>query len=1600
MRTINERVFSQSSNKKLVISILLSAFMVLGSFAIVFDAAGSSNSAMSSNSSGVFATSSALVSNSLIPNVTISGTLPYIPQGAVQLSSINLSQTTSIFVGLKLQNNSALNSYLSQVSNPTSILYRHYLSHEQFVHFFEVNDSVYNSVASYYSSMGLTVVQGNDHGYLQVTGTLMNLQKAFNTTFAMFKTSLGEFYFNLNNISVPNSLFPYINTAIGFNNYPYFAPSLLLNPSLGTNLSTEISQLKSGSGNGIGLANAEPPYTPYATELAYNETGLISRGINGQYITIAVTDAFGDPTSISDLLAYDALYNMPANNSYQTVYPYGQPAPVSTVEGSVVGLWEVESALDIQMAHATSPNANIVSVISPDADYTLTQSLVYAITNQLANVISNSWGAPEPEIGNEAQYFHPFAKEAAATGITVLAASGDQGSAGYDTSVPRSVMWPSDDPYVLAVGGTSLFMNGTVNTGLSNPLNGPPAVPEVVNPTGWSNETAWDGYTGGGYSILFAKPSWQTGQGIPTSGKYADRRGVPDVAADAMFAGNLFIFNGVVAGSYAFGGTSFASPLWAGVIATADSYELDYGNGNLLGFVSPTLYSIFNSPAYHKAFHDILYGYNGPNGLFNATPGWSPVTGLGSPNVGFLSHQLTIMTYSAGVKGDYTSAHAMGISANIMTVIPSTLYGSATDYAYINVTLSDNTQIMVGYTVSAANPDGSWFYSIIPASSVFGSEGYITGPSGSAGLNGTVNTFSIVRTSTQNVWAIEMNGKTLTDFGSNADSTGYNLPTFSTSLAGDYSSLNELGPTIFSDLKFYKNSAWQSIPSVMSYESSVPLTGIFAPYTYTNPLGISYSDATGNITIGTGIAQSNGVTLFGTFIPVPPPTVLLTNPDYVTLYAQHVDSVATSGGTTFSMTTVFPTGQHNFNSYYLAPVEGPSSWAFESSQAMNTPLFLSENTPMNVNFFVALSSPASSDATGVVPVTVSVSVSANGMLIGTSSTTHNLSLSGNVQEYSISFYSLLSEIPQGSYISMIVSWYTASAEGTNIVYMVSPQTGSNYPISLSLPVFNPISITPPETYSSDGTHYIYSQIESPFGAYDLKAVNGTVGGISVPFTISSDNNYTFAVNSLDLPTGTDHFYINGTDLQGNVNTAISTFSVHTSKGKLTLSETGLPAGTTWYVNLTSSASIISLNGSSPTIIAYVPIGQYEYSIATANKMYRPTVYSQTVDVTTAGESISVQFEPVTYSVSFTEKGLPHGTYWYANITGIPVMGPGSSNPAQISYNLQNGTYGFTIESVNHNYAPNISSGNMIVQGASISISISFMQVKFSAIFAESGLPAGSTWYVNLTNGIENSTEAPYSNVFTLSDGSYGFTVSSSNSEYVPSISSGVVQIDNSNARQSIKFYAKSSSSQATFKENGLPQGTMWTMDLSDGQVLSSATNIITATIPYGIYTYTVSTPDKSYNGSSGEINIMSQITNVSVSFSPVLYNVQIIERGLAQNTLWAVQINDIAYTSNTSVISLELTNGTYTVAVENINGYSMSISQMMITVHGSSTPEFGVTFNQIHPSSSTSGASIIPLGSSLSIAAGGSAGTSGTAYIVAKKFGAKIVQGLKKLFGH
>jgi subtilase family serine protease len=251
--------------------------------------------------------------------------------------------------------------------------------------------------------------------------------------------------------------------------------------------------------------------------------------------------------------------------------------------------------------------------------------------------------------------------------VTVVGSTGDLGAANAACSPAerpvKEVGLYAADPLVLAVGGTSLNADRSTGaylseTGWNTPSAGPvsspapsPAGPSsspAPSPPGPSSSPAPSppeasgGYTeasGGGFSRLFPRPSYQ--DGVP--GTEASR-GVPDVAADADPRTGMTLAANEGAGKYLFfsaSGTSAAGPLWAGLIALADQYAR-----RRLGFVNPAIYRIGRSASYHQAFHDITTGNNSvtfPNETitgYQASPGWDAVTGWGTPNAQALIHLL------------------------------------------------------------------------------------------------------------------------------------------------------------------------------------------------------------------------------------------------------------------------------------------------------------------------------------------------------------------------------------------------------------------------------------------------------------------------------------------------------------------------------------------------------------------------------------------------------------------------------------------------------------------------------------------------------------------------------------------------------------------------------------------------------------------------------------------------------------------------------------------------------------------------------------------------------------------------------------------------
>jgi kumamolisin len=261
--------------------------------------------------------------------------------------------------------------------------------------------------------------------------------------------------------------------------------------------------------------------------------------------------------------------------------------------------------LDIEVVGAIAPGANIAVYFAPNTDAGFLDAITTAIhdTTNKPSIISISWGGPESSWTPQAMTaFDSAFQAAAAMGITVCVASGDNGSSDGVDDGANHVDFPASSPNVLACGGTHLKASGATITA------------ESV----W-NDGAQGGAGGGGVSNFFALPAWQKGLKLTlaSGGNQAlTMRGVPDVSGDAdPETGYDVRIDGT---DTVIGGTSAVAPLWAGLIARINSAK-----GSPIGFMNPQIYAATSS------LNDIR---TGNNGSYAAAAGWDACTGLGSPD--------------------------------------------------------------------------------------------------------------------------------------------------------------------------------------------------------------------------------------------------------------------------------------------------------------------------------------------------------------------------------------------------------------------------------------------------------------------------------------------------------------------------------------------------------------------------------------------------------------------------------------------------------------------------------------------------------------------------------------------------------------------------------------------------------------------------------------------------------------------------------------------------------------------------------------------------------------------------------------------------------
>ncbi len=431
-------------------------------------------------------------------------------------------------------------------------------------------------------------------------------------------------------------------------------------------------------------------FNPTAMSNSYNYASLLAAGDQGQGKTIAIIDSFGSDTIRNDLGVFSTAFALPhlcgdsgpstpAGNCapgntprFDILEVQGSPPPSPPPPNNGTGqenhnLWALEVSLDVEWAHATAPMANILLVTIPTAETLGVQGFQqmmnaeqYVIDHHMADVVSQSFGAGEGSFHNGLASLNQLRQafvDAQANNITVLASSGDGGTTNiYKEPVKSpgvipypSIIWPASDPLVTAVGGTYLCTNAV--TGTSVDSASPPSNCQTTPPV---REVGWVD-SGGGYSILFPRPTFQStlptgshfvGSSVGAPAPNTNMRGIPDVAYQASSRTGVLVYmtepatttsgtgcggaNPCSIGWYVVGGTSCGSPQWAGLVAIADQIA-----GRDLGYINPKLYQIASNPTqYAKDFNDVTTGNNQTSSIpgYSASTGWDAVTGLGTPN--------------------------------------------------------------------------------------------------------------------------------------------------------------------------------------------------------------------------------------------------------------------------------------------------------------------------------------------------------------------------------------------------------------------------------------------------------------------------------------------------------------------------------------------------------------------------------------------------------------------------------------------------------------------------------------------------------------------------------------------------------------------------------------------------------------------------------------------------------------------------------------------------------------------------------------------------------------------------------------------------------
>lgn len=538
-----------------------------------------------------------------------------------------------------------LTQLLADQQNSASPHYHQWLTSQQYADRFGLSTADLAKVSTWLTSKGLTISEVSpSRDYVTVSGTVGQIQSALRTSIHSLSENGERHISNMSDPQLPSPIASLVTGITGLNDFKVRGHAI-------------VKPHFTSSTSGAHFIAPGDFYT------IYDVNPLLTNNINGTGISIAVVGR--TDISLADVAAFRSASGLAAN-----------PPTIVKATGYVAGTRSGdidEAQLDVEWAGAVAPNANIQFVTVGAGTADVTDALFYAISNNVAPIISMSYGNCEVNWGqSNMNTINQALQQANVKGITFISASGDSGATDCDTAPPAdyglTVDFPGSSPFATSAGGT-MFNEGS-GTGATSywNANSSSSTANAGSAIGYIPEAAWNESTstslssgGGGASAYFSKPTWQVGTPADSA------RDVPDISLNAAAShdGYLFCSQGSCTNGFrnsagnlnVVGGTSAVAPALAGIFALLEQQL----GGKALGNINPMIYGAANSQYYGNIFHDTTSGNNSspcqlgttncPSGGsigYNASTGYDQATGWGSLDVANLASKWNIISPAGG----------------------------------------------------------------------------------------------------------------------------------------------------------------------------------------------------------------------------------------------------------------------------------------------------------------------------------------------------------------------------------------------------------------------------------------------------------------------------------------------------------------------------------------------------------------------------------------------------------------------------------------------------------------------------------------------------------------------------------------------------------------------------------------------------------------------------------------------------------------------------------------------------------------------------------------------------------------------------------------